>query len=127
MITGFALTIGRIQQRGYGSGEGGGVVGGAEFPAITEKDGNDIAWLESGGDESTGQGFDGFAVFGVGDAAVAGGVNNGSLVGKAAAAFEDEIVDEAAGWVGVELSAEHAEEIVAESRASRRFAQTFAD
>jgi hypothetical protein len=91
------------------------VIGGAEFPAVTKKDGDDFTWLEAGGDESAGEGLDDVFVFCVRDAAVAGSIDDGGLGGKAAAALEDEVVDETAMRVGVELGAEHAEAIVAET------------
>ena len=91
------------------------MVGGAEFPGVTEKDGDDFSGLEAGGDKAAGQGFDGLSVFGIGDAAVGGSIDDGGLAGEAAAALEDEVVDETAMRVGVELGAEHAEAIVAET------------
>jgi len=75
LVADFALPIGGIQESWNSSGESGGMVGDRELPGVREKDRDDFAGLESGGDESAGKGFDVFAVFGVGKAAVAGRVN----------------------------------------------------
>jgi hypothetical protein len=84
------------------------MVGSAELPGVGEKDGDDFAGFEADGDESAGQRFNHLAVFSVGEATIAGSVDDGGLTGNVAAAFEDEVVDKAAARVGVELGAEHA-------------------
>ena len=96
----FALAIGGIQKRRNASGESGGVVGDGEFPGIREKDGDDFSGFESGGDESAGEGFDEFSVFGIGEATVAGGIDERGLVGNAAAGLQHDVVNETTGGIG---------------------------
>src|SRR5579863_5864929 len=101
----FSIAIGWVEQSGHGSGERDGVVGSTEFPGILQEDGNDLAGLEAGSYESAGQTFYNFAVFGVGDSAVVGRIDDCCTAGMAATAFENQVVNEAVGGVGVELSA----------------------
>ena len=56
------------------------MIGGAEFPGVGQEDGDDFAGLESGGDQSAGEGFDGLAIFGIGEAATAGSVDDRGLL-----------------------------------------------
>ncbi len=78
-----------------------------EFPGVGEEDRNDFSGSESGGDEAAGKGFDEAAIFGESDAAIAGSVNQRCLASVLAATLEDNVVDEAASRIGVELSAKH--------------------
>src|ERR1700690_186577 len=91
------------------------MIEGAELPAVGQIDGDDFARLQASGDKGAGELLDQLCVVGVRDAALAGGVDEGGLVGETGAGFEDDVVDEAAVRVGVELGAEHAEWIVGRS------------
>ena len=64
--------------------------------------------LQSSGDEATSERFDCISVFGVGEAAFAGGIDEGDLLRVTPAGGEDQIVEEEVVRVGVELGAEHA-------------------
>jgi hypothetical protein len=83
------------------------VIGDGEFPGVGEEDSSDFSGSESGGDEAAGEGFDEAAIFGKSETAIAGSVSQGCLAIVPAAALEDNIVDEAAGGIGVELGAKH--------------------
>ena len=83
------------------------MVGGGEFPGVREEDGDDFAGFESGGDQAAGEAFDGFAIFGIGEAAVDGRVEQGGFVGEFSAGVEDEVVEEEVVGIGVELGAQH--------------------
>ena len=64
-----------------------------------------LAGLQPCGDQSAGQRFDDFAIFSVGNAAAVGGIDDGGAAGVAAAAFENQVVNEEVGGIGVELGA----------------------
>ena len=83
------------------------MIGDRELPGVGEEDGDYFARLEAGGDKTARQRFDQSGVFGVGEAASAGGIDERSFGGVALAALENDIVDEAAGRVGKELGAQH--------------------
>jgi hypothetical protein len=84
------------------------VEGDAEFPGIGEKDGDDFARLHACRDQSASEGFDGVSVFGVGEASVAGSVDERDLIRLAPAGREHEIVQENVPQVRVEFGAQHA-------------------
>ena len=79
LIANFPLAICRIEQRGDSSGERCGVIGDRELPGVGEEDGDHFAGSESSGDEAAGEALDQTAVFGEGEAAVAGGVDQRQL------------------------------------------------
>jgi len=83
------------------------VIGDRELPGVGEKDRDDFAGLEPRGDESASEGLNVVAVFGVRETAVAGRVNESSFAGNAAAGFQNDVVNEAAGRIGVQLGAKH--------------------
>ena len=85
-----------------------GVERSAEFPGVRKEDGGDFAGLEAGGNQAAGEGLDGVSVFGVGQAAAAGGVDQRGLRRIAAAGVEHEFVHEQVMRVSVELGAQHA-------------------
>ena len=101
LITDLALAIRRIEECGDASGERGRVIGDSEFPGVWEEDRNDFSGSESGGDETTGKGFDEAAIFGESETAVAGSINQRCLAAVLAATLEDNIVDETPGGIGV--------------------------
>ena len=103
MIADLALAVGGIEQGGDASGERGRVIGDGEFPGVGEEDGNHFSGSESGGDEAAGKRFDQAAIFGESETAIAGGVDEGCLGGVALATLKDDIVDETAGGIGVNL------------------------
>jgi hypothetical protein len=83
------------------------VVCDGELPRVGEKDGDDFSGLETGGDETMGKGFDEGCIFAIGDTAVRGGVDEGSLGGMALATVENDIVEKKAVWVGEKRCALH--------------------
>src|SRR5258706_11930047 len=107
LIADLALAIGGIEKCGYTPRERGRMIGDGKFPGVREEDRKDFSGSESSGDEATGQGFDEAAIFGESDAAIAGSVNQCCLPSVLAATLEDNVVDEAASRIGVELSAKH--------------------
>jgi hypothetical protein len=107
LIADLALAIGRIEKCGDASGERSGVIGDGEFPGVGEEDRNDFSGTESGGDEAMGEGFDKAAIFGESETAIAGSVNQRCLAAVLAATFEDNIVDEAPGGIGIQLGTKH--------------------
>ena len=107
MIAHLALAIRRIEKCGDTSGESRGVIGDGELPGVGKEDSNDFSRGESGGDKATGEGFDKAAIFGEGETAIAGSVNQRCLAAVLAATLEDNIVDETPGGIGVQLGAKH--------------------
>ena len=107
LIADLALAVGGIEQCGNAAGERGGVISDGELPGVGEEDRDDFSGSESGGNQATGEGFDEAAIFGESEAAIAGGVDQRSFAGVLAATLENDIVNEAASGIGVELGAKH--------------------
>ncbi len=108
MIPDFALTIRRVKQRGNRSGERCGMVGGAEFPGVGEKDGDDFSEADAGSDQAAGDALDDLSVFGVSQTATAGGIHQCGFRWITAARLKHEIVEEYIVGIGVEMCAQHA-------------------
>ena len=108
LIADFALAVGWVEQSGNGSGELDGMERDAELPGVRQEDGDDFAGLEAGGNQPVGDGFDGVSIFGIGQAAAAGSVDQRRLRRVAAAGVEHEIVQKKVVGLGVELGAQHA-------------------
>ena len=111
MVANFALPVGGIQESWNCSGERGGMIGNRELPGVGEKDSDDLAGEEPGCHKSAGQGFDMAPIFGVCEPAVAGRVNQRSAARNAATGFENDVINEATGRIGVELAAKHPERL----------------
>src|SRR5712691_11027618 len=92
LITDFAFAIAGIQEGGDSSRQSGSVIGGTELPAVGQEDGDSFAGLHFGGDESARQLFEDIAVFGVGDAAIAGGIEERGFFREPTATFEYQVV-----------------------------------
>jgi len=107
LIEDLALAIRRIEKCGDTPSERSGVIGDSELPGVWKEDGNHFSWGKSGGDETTGKGFDEAAIFGESETTVAGSVNQRCLAAVLAATLEDNIVDETPGGIGVQLGTKH--------------------
>jgi hypothetical protein len=88
------------------------VIGDSELPGVRKKNGNDFTRGESSGDKATGKGFDETAIFGEGQAAIAGSVitgriNQRCLITITLATLENDIVNEATCGIGEKLSTKH--------------------
>jgi len=103
----FALTKGGVEQGRNRTGPSGSVISSAEFPAIRQVEGKNVAGLETSGDESMSETGDDVSVFRIAQTAIAGRVHESGFAGETPAAFENEVVEETAVRVGVKLRAEH--------------------
>jgi hypothetical protein len=83
------------------------VITDGELPGVGEKDRNHFSGSESGGDEAAGKGFDQAAIFRESETAIAGSVNQCCLPVVMLAALQDNVVNEAAGRISIELGAKH--------------------
>ena len=116
MEANLALAVGRIQQRGHSASESDGVIGGTEFPGVSQEYCYQLSRLEPGRDEAMRQGFDQVTIFGIGETPTAGGVDNGDLFRKAPAGIEDDAVNEPVCRVSVEAGAQHGGSDCSENR-----------
>src|ERR1700680_217449 len=105
LITYFTLAVSWVEERGNGSGQRSSVIGSAEFPGVWQEDGDNLPRAQSSGDQAASERFDCISVFGIGEAASAGGIDEGDLLRVVPAGGEDQIVEEEVGRVGVGLGA----------------------
>jgi hypothetical protein len=91
------------------------MIGDAKFPAVGQIDRDHFAGPEAGGHESAGGVFNKFSIVPVTDTAIAGGIDDGGLFGRAPAGCQNRIVEEATSGIGVKLGTQHFGRIVAES------------
>ena len=87
----------------------------AELPAVRQVNRDHLARFYARRDQPQSDVFDQFSVLRVGNAAVAGAVNDRGLVRHARARFEYDVVNKASMRIGVETSAQHADVILARS------------
>ncbi len=88
------------------------MIGYGKFPGIRQTNRNDFSRAQTRCDQAARQPLYGFAVFGIGEAAARGGVDQGGLIWETAAGRQNGVVQKDVAVVGVELCASHAEKIV---------------
>ena len=93
-----ALAVSGVQRSRNGARQRGGVIGDAKFPAVRQKDADDLAGTNSGGHQSARRQFHHLAVRGIGDASLgdARGVDDRDLGSVPAAGIQDHVMNKLA-------------------------------
>ena len=107
LIADFTLAISRIQRGRYRAGQGGGVKGDAELPAVRQVDADYFSGTNAAGHQVARDALHQFGVCAVGETPRrgAGRVDHGDLARVLAAGVENDLVDELAGGIGKQLGA----------------------
>src|SRR5882672_11865873 len=83
------------------------MIGYGKFPGIRQTNRNDFSRAQTRCDQAARQPLDGFAVFGIGEAAAGGGVDQGGLIWETAAGRQNGVVQKDVFRVKSEVQIPH--------------------